>query len=437
MKTGFSWGALFNQMRTGDQSVVDNRSAFQRDYDRIIFSSPFRRLQSKTQVFPLPEADFIHTRMMHSLEVGSIGRSMGFLVREKLDALVPELNEKNITHSDFEGVCAAACLCHDIGNPPFGHSGETAIAHYFKTHPDHLEDLDDDKKHDFYTFDGNAMGFRLLTHTLEGRSLRMGGLGLTRASLGAFIKYPWTSKNATSKGKYNCFSGDNDVFDDIMSSLGLKSGTGKYFRHPLSFLVEASDDICYRVMDLEDGYRLGIVGFSEIENLFRKVIGESFDIKKYSLILEEKEKIAWLRAKTINILIESISDSFVKNYNLIMTGNFSASLIEIIKENKELEDILKIEKEKVYSYRKVIEIETAGFEIISGLIDAFIKAVLSNDSHSKKILQLLPKTYIYSKDLHDYKYNSIMNIVQYIAGMTDTFAVNTYKTIKGIELPKY
>ncbi|MBU1219143.1 dNTP triphosphohydrolase [Myxococcota bacterium] len=436
--TKLSWNKLLTTGRIGTNSDEDARNAFQRDFDRIIFSSAFKRLQSKTQVFPLPEADFIHTRMTHSLEAGCVGRSLGYLVWKKLNENAIDIGSS--TWTDFEGAVSAACLCHDIGNPPFGHSGETAIAEYFLKHRTDfmsLEGITDDNFKDFLYFDGNAMGFNILTHTLVNRSSRPGGMGLTAGVIAAFIKYPWFSSEAPlKKGKFSCFRNDEIYFKDAMTSCGLAEES-KILRHPLSFLVEASDDICYKIMDLEDAYRLGIIPFFQLEELFMSTIGTSSSPSNYRLIIDEKEKAAYLRAKTISVLIDQLSDCFIENYNEIMDGTYSKALTSVIPCSDALSVIQKIEIDKVYSFRKVIEIETAGFEVIHGLLEVFIDAILNNSHRSKKIRKLIPASYMYSDDERIDRYMDILYIIRYIAGMTDKFAIETFRTMRGITLPSY
>ncbi|HZW37717.1 MAG TPA: deoxyguanosinetriphosphate triphosphohydrolase [Ignavibacteriaceae bacterium] len=445
------WKKLLSTKVLGETAkdfYPDGRSSFQKDFDRIVFCSSFRRLQDKTQVFPLPESDYVHTRLTHSLEVSCVGRSLGNLVGEDLIKRHPELKE-NYSKFSFGEIVAAACLAHDIGNPPFGHSGEDAISEYFLNGKgkELQEQLDERKWSDLVKFEGNAQGFRIVTK-LQNPSIK-GGLRLTCASLSAFTKYPKESfipADLQVKGKekfykkFGFFQSEKDLFLEIAEETGLQK---KYedknviwcTRHPLSFLMEAADDICYRIMDLEDGYRLSLLSFKDTEELMMPFVGKD-SLRSYD-DREEKDKIGYLRAKSINGLIKEIASVFLDNEQTILDGNFDKDLISIIPSNNYLETIYALSKEEIYSYVNVVEREAAGFEVLGGLLDAFISAVNEQAegklSHrNKNLLKLFPNRFqLAEQDL----YSRLLNITDFVSSMTDSFAVSLFRKIKGISLP--
>ena len=444
--------------RSGQQNnpSYDGRSAFQKDFDRVVFSSAFRRLQDKTQVFPLPESDFVHTRLTHSLEVSCVGRSLGNLVGEKIIERHPSL-KKNFTKFHFGEIVAAACLAHDIGNPPFGHSGEDAISDYFKTgNGKSLEEKINDRKkwNDLIKFEGNAQGFRIISQ-LQNPDVQ-GGLRLTHATLATFTKYPkesffedetflTTSKNKPPKiyKKFGFFQSEKNIFQTVAGEVGLtKKAKGKnsffWCRHPLAFLVEAADDICYSIMDLEDGSHLGLVSFKETEALLMPLIGKT-KLKLYHT-RDEKEKIGYLRAKAITLLVEQLADAFLLYDEQILNGDFESDLISVISARKPLEKIKKISVEKIYSYKTVIEREAVGYEVLGGLLDIFVSALLdSTNTHlshrTKTIIKLFPQQFALAKNSEEDFYSKLLQITDFISGMTDSFAVSLYRKLKGISLP--
>ena len=435
----------------------DGRSAFQKDFDRVVFSSAFRRLQDKTQVFPLPESDFVHTRLTHSLEVSCVGRSLGNLVGEKIIDRHPGL-KKNFTKFHFGEIVAAACLAHDIGNPPFGHSGEDAISDYFKTgNGKPLEQkINDIKKwNDLIKFEGNAQGFRIISQ-LQNPDVQ-GGLRLTHATLATFTKYPKESflesdniisaslkKQPKIYKKFGFFQSEKNIFQNVASEVGLtKKANDKnsffWCRHPLAFLVEAADDICYRIMDLEDGSHLGLVSFKETEELLMPLIKKA-KLKLYNT-RDEKEKIGYLRAKAITLLVDQLAEGFLANEEQILNGNFESELIGVISTRNALETIEKISVEKIYSYKTVIEREAVGYEVLGGLLDIFVSALLDSSnaplSHrTKTIIKLFPQQFELVKNSEEDFYAKLLQITDFISGMTDTFAVSLYRKLKGISLPQ-
>jgi dGTPase len=453
------WNKLLSNKLLGDKEsseikLSDGRSQFQRDFDRIVFSSAFRRLQDKTQVFPLPENDFVHTRLTHSLEVSCVGRSLGSLVGERILKRNKELSEK-YSSVHFGEIVAAACLAHDIGNPPFGHSGEDAIAEYFRNNSGKVfeSEINDNKKwNDFVRFEGNAQGFRIITRLQNPNS--GGGLKLSCATLAAFTKYPKESllnkshrkdnKKIKSKfyKKFGFFQSEKDLFAEAAEETGLvkKGPSDEYFwsRHPLSFLVEAADDICYRIMDLEDGFRLGLLSFDYTESLLKPLVTSRLNSYEGR---SRNDKIGYLRAKAINDTVVQLADVFIENEEKILKGNFEQDLISVIDSGEQLELIKKISVNEIYSYRSVVEREAAGYEVLGGLLDAFIGAV--NETYigtpswkSKNLMKLLPKQFLGKNGRPDDDlYFRLLKITDFVSGMTDSYAVSLYRKIKGISLP--
>jgi dGTPase len=451
------WSRLLSGKLLGAQDNYlsdDGRSQFQRDFDRIVFCAPFRRLQDKTQVFPLPESDFVHTRLTHSLEVSCVGRSLGNMAGKVLMERHPELKDKFNSYN-FGEIVSAACLAHDIGNPPFGHSGEDAISEYFKSGngKDFAEKISDSRKwNDLVMFEGNAQGFRIISKLQNGKL--PGGLRLTYATLAAFTKYPKESvipkrtdiSNIKGKiyKKFGFFQSELELFRKIAEETGLKERENAdniswWCRHPLTFLVEAADDVCYRIMDLEDGFRLGLLSYNETYDLLYPLVRNeelrSFDER------DQKDKIGYLRAKVINSLIREITECFLDEEKNILEGNLETDLLSLIPSGKYLEIIKKISVEKIYSYQSVVERESAGFEVLAGLLDTFIKAV--NDlsegrvsARSMNHIKLFPNQFTDEdgrpeEDL----YLRLLNIIDFVSGMTDSYAVSLFRRIKGISLP--
>jgi len=447
------WEKLLTASRLGEkipakQKSSDGRSEFQKDFDRIVFSPAFRRLQDKTQVFPLPESDFVHTRLTHSLEVSCVGRSLGNLVGETVIKRNPALNNK-FTKFHFGEIVAAACLAHDIGNPPFGHSGEDAIAEYFRSGNGQKfkPKIKDEKKWtDLIKYEGNAQGFRIITKLQNPRV--KGGLSLTHSTLAAVTKYPRESlintqcKSLQSNAyrKYGFFQAEKELFKVVAEATGLdciKSETTFWWcRHPLAFLVEAADDICYRVMDLEDGFRLGFVSFKETEELLRPLVSKQ-SLKDYR-DKDEKDRIGYLRAVAISELVSELAKVFLDEEKNILNGKFENDLISKIKRAKALMLIKDISIEKIYKSRSVVEREVAGYEVLGGLLDTFINAY--NEAYAGKIsskqravFALLPGRI--TEEIPDDLYLRLLRIIDFISGMTDSFAVSLFRKIKGISLP--
>ncbi|MCG6188689.1 deoxyguanosinetriphosphate triphosphohydrolase [Maribellus maritimus] len=437
------WNKLLSTKRLGmedweSSKKKEDRSQFQRDYDRIIFSSPFRRMQNKTQVFPLPEHIFVHNRLTHSLEVASVGRSLGNLLFEKVDS-------ESTLVSEIGTIVSTACLAHDLGNPPFGHSGEAAISNFFTNGAgiEFEKKLDVGEWKDLTHFDGNANAFRLLTHQFNGK--RPGGFALTYPTLASIVKYPFESVWAT-KQKFGFFQSEKEDYLKIASELGIEmlpEKRNQFQRHPLVYLVEAADDICYQIMDLEDAFKLGILSYDTTKELYLDFYHPEYDKKSLGSIentlrrvTDRNEQISYLRAGVIGKLIHECMDVFVQNQDTIMNGVFEGSLIGAIREKQS--EAMKVVKEisfsEVYNHRSVVEIEIAGYKIIGTLLEEFISAVIQpGNLYSKKILSLLPEQYKTESDL---LYPKIQSVVDFISGMTDIFALDLYRKIKGISLPE-
>ena len=439
-----NWQQLLSSQRPNQQRNFHelSRSAFEQDYDRIIFSHPFRRLQDKTQVHPLPEDDFVHTRLTHSLEVSSVGRSLGKKVGEIILNKNPDLS-KHTSLFDFGAIVAAGSLAHDLGNPPFGHSGEDAISDFFIHHPfgkSLQAKVTEAQWADLINFEGNAQGFRILNK-------KEYGFKLTHATLGAFTKYPCPAlfngrdKSKKSQKKYGFFATEATLFKEVADQIGLvNKDKFVWSRHPLAFLVEAADDICYSIIDLEDGCRLGLLTFDEVIELFSPILKDKLDKKKLSYKSGLNEKLGILRAMVIGELIEAATKVFIENEENILNGTFDEALTDQCEHKGALKTINKISVEKIYRARHVVEIEAAGFEILPGLLEEFGKA---SDALLKKNLE---KKYINLSKLFpiettqailakpDNIYLQFREVVDFISGLTDKHALSLYRKIKGFEI---
>jgi dGTPase len=446
-----NWEQLLSLKRYGDKNKRlrieqdETRLGFEVDYDRIIFSSEFRSLQDKTQVIPLSDTDFVHTRLTHSLEVSVVGRSLGRQVGVKLLEKHPHLKEiHGFQTNDFGAIVAAAALAHDIGNPPFGHSGEKAIGHFFKVGEgkNFADKLKPKEYQDLCDFEGNANGFKILTQDREGRE---GGLRLSYATLGAFIKYPKESlpkkpTNHIADKKYGVFQSDKNAFLDVLNELRLKPNSaekdGRFSRHPLAFLVEAADDICYTIIDFEDGINLGLIPEEfALEYLINLVRG-TINIEKYNALKNTQDRVSYLRALAINALINEAVDVFMKNEEHILKGNFEKALLDKSKYEAQINDIIKLSVKNIYQSKEVIEKEISGYEVINTLLKTVCTSI-NNDfnnqasSYDKLILQILPDTI----NFNDNKlYVRLINICHYVALLSDRNAILLYKKIKGLSI---
>ena len=443
------WEQLLSLKRQGDTSKRlrkeqdDTRLGFEVDYDRVIFSSAFRSLQDKTQVIPLSKTDFVHTRLTHSLEVSVVGRSLGRLVGKKILEKYPYLSEIHGYHmNDFGAIVAAAALAHDIGNPPFGHSGEKAIGEYFKTGngQQFKEKLTDKEWQDLIDFEGNANGFSVVSSPREGVE---GGLRLTYATLGAFMKYPKESlpKKPTSKicdKKYGFFQQDKEFFKEVADELGLisnKSGNDiGYERHPLAYLVEAADDICYTIIDFEDGINLGLIDEEFALEYLIKLVKNTIDTKKYNELKTTEDRISYLRALAIGSLISDAVNVFMQNEELILKGEFPFALTDKSQYKAQMDDIIKVSVKRIYQSKEVIEKEVMGYKVISSLLDVFCTAFNNKmegkeSNYDKIILKLLPEKFLSEKVSF---YQRLLHICHFVSLLTDGKAIELYKLIKGI-----
>ena len=437
-----NWNQLLSTKRLGMEEwespeKKEDRSQFQRDYDRIIFSSPFRRMQNKTQVFPLPEHIFVHNRLTHSLEVASVGRSLGNLLAEKL----LEESAGNPLIGEIGTIVSTACLAHDMGNPPFGHSGEAAISNFFIEGggKEFQSELTEGEWKDFTHFDGNANAFRILTHQFAGK--RPGGFALTYSMLASIVKYPFESVQAT-KPKFGFFQSEKEAYQKIAAELSITNSNNRFSRFPLVYLVEAADDICYQIIDLEDAYKLGILNYDEIKALYLAFYDPVNDKKTLSSIeqtllkvTDRNEQVSYLRAGVIGKLVYECIRIFKENYHVILQGTFQHSLIDLLQGTQAaaMKNVQEISVKEVYAHRSVVEIEIAGYKIIGTLLEEFVGALVHpSNMYSKKILSLLPAQY---KPQSESDYHKIQSAVDFISGMTDVFALDLYRKIKGISLP--
>jgi dGTPase len=442
-----NWEQLLSLKRSGDTSLRlrkdqdETRLGFEVDYDRIIFSDSFRSLQDKTQVVPLSKTDFVHTRLTHSLEVSVVARSLGRIVGKQLMEKYPNLQEKGYQANDFGAIVAAAALAHDIGNPPFGHSGEKAIGEYFKTGNGQRfkNELTDKQWQDLIDFEGNANGFKILTESGEGVD---GGLRLSYATLGAFIKYPKESlpkkpTNHIVDKKYGVFQSDVEAFEDVAQELGLvrlrDDKHMAYNRHPLAYLVEAADDICYTIIDFEDGINLGLIDEAFALEYLIKLVKDTINSKKYHKLKTKKDRVSYLRALAIGNLINEAVKVFLENEDVILKGEYNLSLLDKCKYEAQINDIIKISVEKIYRSKEVIEKEVAGYKILSDLLDVFITAVNNKydkiaTNYDKLVFQLLPENFQQTKGS---LYDRIFTVCSFISTVSDSYAILLHRKIKG------
>ncbi len=450
------WRKLLSARRLGVKSsdtVTLGRSPFQQDFDRIVFASAFRRLGDKTQVFPLPASDYVRNRLTHSLEAASVGRSLGGIAGAYICA---NSDVGNIQPSDVGAIVAAAALAHDIGNPPLGHCGEDAIADWFANSPVAIHSrlmMDEWECADIARYEGNAQGFRVLAR-LEAPE-KHGGLQLTCATLGAFAKYPAASlcikrpQGAAGK-KFNFFKADASLFAEVAEATGLlPAGTGNdqaWCRHPLAFLVEAADDLTYRIVDFEDAHRLGIIPYAELEELFLAIISDNRIKEQLAEAEDDFRRTEILRARAIGKLVRECVRAFEKHHDAIMHGDLGQPLIDLIPSAGIMEEIFARSLERIYTDIRAAEVGAAGFELANGLLDAFVATV--NDvarsvnsstpptARSRKLINLLPSS---CRRINDpawcsSAYVRLIAILDYITSMTDHHAVSLYKKIKGISI---
>jgi dGTPase len=439
-----NWNQLLSTKRLGleelHEAKEDERTEFQRDYDRLIFSAPFRRLQNKTQVFPLPGSIFVHNRLTHSLEVACVGRSLGV----KVSQLLSKNHQKELsTYMDEIGSnVSAACLAHEMGNPPFGHSGEKAIATYFSEGAGNsLKNcVSGEEWKDFIHFEGNANAFRLLTHQFRGK--RPGGFVLTYSTLASVVKYPYASQFADDKKqKFGFFHSEKATFEKISRELGIVHSPqypSRYARYPLVYLVEAADDICYQLMDIEDAYKLRLIDKNETLGLLLGFFNDEQQKRRLEImekVDDPNEKIAYLRSSVVGLLVNQCAQIFVGNEENILSGTFDGSLIKHLP-GLSLSAYRQCEKtavEKIYNSSEVLDVELSGYKIILTLLEHFLSAVIEpQKAYSRQLLMRVPKQYDISNGTY---YNKIMAVLDYISGMTDVYALDMYRKMTGINIP--
>ena len=440
-----NWKQLISNKRFGLEALheirKEDRTEFQRDYDRLIFSAPFRRLQNKTQVFPLPGSIFVHNRLTHSLEVSCVGRSLGNDIAASLLQKHPELSDSHL--SEIGAIVSAACLAHDLGNPPFGHSGEKAIGTYFSEGKGLALKplLSEAEWEDLTHFEGNANAFRLLTHQFEGR--RPGGFVMTYSTLASIVKYPFSSRLAGKKQKFGFFLSEEEDYKRIAEELGIiklsKDGEPiRYARHPLVYLVEAADDICYQMMDIEDAHKLKILTTQETQDLLLAYFPDerkAHILDTLKIVSDTNEQIAYLRSSVIGLLIGECTRAFLDNEVQILEGEFEGSLIKHITERPAAayQHCAEVSFKKIYRSRDVLDIELAGFRIISTLLELMIDAVRSPEkAYSQLLINRVSGQYNMKATA---LYERIQAVLDYISGMTDVFALDLYRKINGNSLP--
>ena len=442
-----NWQQLINDKRFGLEDVhthghVGQRTDFRRDYDRLVFSSPFRRLQNKTQVFPLPGSIFVHNRLTHSLEVSCVGKSMADAIASSLRTKYAGEEWVNLFYH-IGDIVAAACLAHDLGNPPFGHSGEKAISTFFSEGEGKLLEpmLTREQWADLTNFEGNANALRALTHRFRGR--RPGGFAMTYSTLASIVKYPYCSLLASDKGKFGFFITETDTFHTIAGELGLKrmpspEGTVRYARHPLVYIVEAADDICYKVMDLEDAHKLKIVPTNEVMATLLAFFDDeerAHKIEVMEMVDDPNERVSYLRSCVIGRLVERCADTFLENEELILDGSFEGTLLDHLPqlERQASRNLTDLSWSKIYCARDVVDIELAGNSIITFLLDKLTHAVLHpNLNYSRLLLSQVPQQYdVNAPDL----YGKIQAVLDHVSAMTDVYALDLYRKLNGMSLP--
>ena len=438
-----NWEQLLSLQRHGDKTKRlrneqdETRLGFEVDYDRIVFSAAFRSLQDKTQVIPFSKTDFVHTRLTHSLEVSVVARSIGRLAGKAILEKHPHLYQiDGYQSNDFGAIVAAAALAHDIGNPPFGHSGEKAIGHFFSSGlgTAYKSELSPLEYEDLCKFEGNANGFKILCQSLEGVP---GGLRLSTATLGAYMKYPKASlphkptKHVADK-KFGFFQTQNSDFGILAKDLGLQKGASTYHRHPLAYLVEAADDICYTIIDFEDGINLGWISESYALEYLINLVKDSIDKKTYASLKHTPQRMSYLRALAINRLINETVAIFIKNEEAILRGTFPHALLDKSKHEAQIDDIISLSVEKVYQSPEVLQKEIVGYKVITTLLEAFTNAAVHEfrgkaNAYDQLILRLVPAgTPFVSKSL----YETLLNATCYVASLSDGRAMELSQKIK-------
>ena len=435
------WHQLLSANRLGaprDDAHDDefSRSDFHKDHDRIVFSSPFRRLGRKTQVHPLTENDHVHTRLTHSIEVGCVGRSLGLMVGEQLRSKLPA----HISPYDLGAIIQAACLAHDIGNPPFGHAGEYAIRDWFRRdeHAYLLQNVSTNERRDLQTFEGNAQGFRVVTQ-LENHRFE-GGMRLTFATLGATLKYPWTSEYAGDKGKFSCYHSERHLLEQVAAELGLPQvDAGRWARHPLSYLMEAADDICYAILDLEDGIEIGMLSYDTVEPLLMKICGGDTALLQMEIAAAPsiRRKISLLRGKAIGRCVTEVARAFISNHDKLMAGAFLGDMLSACPSGLRhgIAEAKQLARDQIFNARRKVEIEVGSFTCLDILLDAFCNAAYQLRVSSempfrmKRILDLME----YNAPRKEWDmYKSYGRVLDFVGGMTDNYATYLAQQVGGM-----
>lgn len=429
-------------MESVHSSHMDDRTEFQRDYDRLIFSAPFRRLQNKTQVFPLPGSIFVHNRLTHSLEVSCVGRSLGNNVAKALTEKYPELKGTHV--EEIGAIVSAACLAHDLGNPPFGHSEGQAIGTYFSEGKglELKSSLTESEWNDLTHFEGNANAFRLLTHQFRGR--REGGFVMTYSTLASIVKYPFESNLAGKKAKFGFFQSEKEDYLRIARELGIKQlspeGAPLHFaRHPLVYLVEAADDICYQVMDIEDAHKLKLLTTEETKALLMGFMNERKKERAedvFRVVSDTNEQIAYLRSTVVGMLIDACTKVFMENETEILEGAFEGSLIKRMDPTlyHAYNHCAEVAFTRIYRAKDVLDVELAGYRVISTLIELMIEAVTHPErAYSRLLINRMANQYETDAPT---LYGKLQAVLDYISGMTDVYALDLYRKINGGGLPE-
>lgn len=439
-----NWTQLLSARRFGmehyAQSTKHERTEYQRDYDRLIFSSPFRRLQNKTQVFPLPGSIFVHNRLTHSLEVASVGRSLGETVGR---GLRQQHKDSSAHFEEIGAIVSAACLAHDLGNPPFGHSGEKAISTFFSegtgSYLREAIEQEGGRWADFTSFEGNANAIRLLMHQFRGR--RKGGFVMTYSTLASIVKYPYSSELSGGRNKFGFFASEEKDYQHIAEELGiirLNDQPLHYVRYPLVYLVEAADDICYQVMDIEDAHKLHLITSEKAKELMLAFFEPELRLQReqtLAMVTDVNEQIAYLRSGVIGLLVEECARIFLAHEEEILAGAFSGPLIEHISTTPAVayKKCSQFAYQYIYRSRDVLDVELAGYRIIGFLLEVFTKAIQNPEhAYSKLLLNRIPEQY--ETDAPSL-YGKIQSVIDYVSGMTDVYALDLYRKITGMGLP--
>lgn len=438
-----NWAQLLSADRLGatrrapETGPLIGRSDFHKDHDRIVFSSPFRRLGRKTQVHPMTENDHVHTRLTHSIEVGCVGRSLGIMVAQSLGEAIPA----HITPYDIGSIVQAACLAHDIGNPPFGHAGEYAIRDWFRQHSNAymLQNLSADQRRDVQTFEGNAQGFRVVTQ-LENHRFA-GGMRLTYATLGTMLKYPWTSNHAGAKEKFSCYQTERAQLQAVATELGLiQKGEDRWSRHPLSYLMEAADDICYAILDLEDGVEIGMLSWESISPMLVRLAGLDDDLLAMEVAAAPsvRRKMSLLRSKAIDRCVREATAAFVRHHDALLAGEFKGDLLHSCPEfvRKGIHDAKQLARDRIFNARRKVEIEVGSFTCLDILLEAFCGAAYQFRTEpdklsfrNRRILDLME----YNAPHQEWPlYESYMRVLDFIGGMTDNYATYLAQQVGGM-----